>query len=102
MFWALLCVLSILLVTHKAKGSAQGKFKFSVLGSIAGAANCSANYIVLCLSAAENASVLFPIISVSNIIAVWAIGIIFFRERLKFLQVIGLITGVISVVFLKF
>ena len=74
----------------------------SVPGIIAGVANCLANYIVLYLSAAENASVLFPIISVFNIIAVWAIGIIFFRERLKFLQVIGLITGVISVVFLKF
>jgi len=49
----------------------------------------------------ENASVLFPIISISNIIAVWFIGIVFFKERLRCLQAVGLITGVISVVLLK-
>jgi len=49
----------------------------------------------------ENASVLFPIISISNIMAVWIIGIVFFKERLRVLQAVGLITGVISVVLLK-
>ena len=102
MFWALLSVLIILFITHKAKRNAQAKLEFSMLGIVSGVANCLANYIVLYLSAAENASVLFPIISISNIIAVWVIGIIFFKERLRFLQAIGLITGVISVVFLKF
>lgn len=102
MFWALLSVLIILFVTHKANRNTQSKLEFSLLGMISGIANCLANYIVLYLSAAENASVLFPIISISNIIAVWIIGMIFFKERLRVLQVIGLLTGVVSVVLLKF
>ena len=63
--------------------------------------NCLSNYIVLYLSAAENASVLFPIVSVANIMMVWMIGIVFFKERLKFTQILGLIIGVTSVVLLK-
>ena len=101
MFWALLSVLIILFVTHKANRNSQEKLEVSLLGMIAGVANCLANYIVLYLSAAENASVLFPIISISNIIAVWFIGIVFFKERLRCLQAVGLITGVISVVLIK-
>lgn len=101
MFWALLCVAIILLVTYKTKGDQQTNLEFSLLGTASGIANCLANYITLYLSATENASVLFPIISVANIMAVWIIGILFFKERLRCFQTIGLLTGVISVVFLK-
>ena len=101
MFWALLCVSILLLITHNIKRDWKEQVKFSLLGIASGIANCCANYIVLYLSATENASVLFPIIAVANIITVWAIGILFFKERLRFIQTIGLITGVISVVFLK-
>lgn len=101
MFWALLCVSIVLLVTHNAKRNKKTPLKFSLLGTSAGVANCLANYIVLYLSATENASVLFPIISVANIITVWTIGILFFKEKLRLLQTIGLIIGIISVVLLK-
>ena len=101
MFWALLCVSIILLVTYKAKGGRHTKLKFSLLGTASGIANCLANYIVLYLSATENASVLFPIVAIANIIAVWTIGILFFKEKLRLLQTVGLLIGVISVVLLK-
>lgn len=101
MFWALLCVSIILLLTYKAKEREQTNLKFSLLGTASGIANCLANYIVLYLSATENASVLFPIVAIANIITVWIIGILLFKERLKILQTIGLFMGIISVVLLK-
>lgn len=101
MFWALLCVSMILLVTHNTKRNGKELFEFSLLGIASGVANCCTNYIVLYLSATENASVLFPIIAVANIVTVWVIGLLFFKERLKILQTIGLIIGVVSVVLLK-
>jgi drug/metabolite transporter (DMT)-like permease len=101
MFWALLCVSIILTITYNTKRKGKVKFEFSLLGIASGIANCCANFIVLFLSATENASVLFPIIAVANIITVWVIGILFFKERLKVLQAIGLVMGVVSVVLLK-
>ena len=104
MFWAMLCVVVILLMTVlPGKKSGDGKIRptFSVLGALSGVLNCLANYIVLYLSATENASVLFPIVSVANIMMVWLIGIVFFKERLRSTQILGLIIGVTSVVLLK-
>lgn len=101
MFWALLCVSIVLLITHNAKRNKKTPLKFSLLGTFSGIANCLANYIVLYLSSTENASVLFPIVAIANIIAVWIIGILFFKERLRLLQTFGLLIGVISVVLLK-
>ena len=75
--------------------------KITVLGLLGGVLNCLANYTVLYLAAGENASVLFPIVSIANIMVVWVVGIVFFKEKTKPLQTIGLIVGVISVVLLK-
>lgn len=97
MFWAMLSVLVILVATYKVKEGTQTPLKISLLGLSSGVANCLANYIVLYLSATEQASVLFPIISICNIIVVWMIGIVCFKERLRLLQVMGLITGIVSV-----
>ncbi len=101
MLFALLCVFIILSVTPNSNLSQKQKFKFSWLGLISGILNGTANYIVLFLSATENASVLFPIVSAANIIAVWAIGLLFFKEKLTTSQTIGLILGVLSIVLLK-
>ena len=101
MFWALLCAFIILSLTAVQTKEKKTRVKFSLLGLTAGAMNCSANYIVLYLSATESASVLFPIVSVANIIAVWLIGVVVFKERLRRTQVLGLIAGVASVVLLK-
>ena len=100
MIFALLCVL-LILTTIKPDHAQKQKNKLSWLGLISGALNGTANYIVLFLSATENASVLFPIVSVANISIVWLIGILFFKEKLTVLQTIGLILGVSSIVLLK-
>lgn len=99
MFWALLCGYIILTITQAA--STKTERKFSLLGMVAGVANCLANYIALYLSATENASVLFPVVSIANIVAVSIIGILFFKERLKSHQILGLIIGAVSVLLLK-
>lgn len=101
MFWALLCVFIILYTTKTIAAKNIQPFTFSILGTISGIMNCFANYIVLYLSATENASVIFPIISVANIMAAWVVGVLFFKERLKLIQAIGLIVGIASVVLLK-
>ena len=101
MFWALLSVLFILSGIALCNREKQSRFQFSLLGLLSGAMNCFANYIVLYLSATENASVLFPIISIANSAAVWLIGLLFFKERLKLIPFLGFITGIISVLLLK-
>lgn len=101
MFWALLSVSAVLFITHNVKKNEKTRMSFSLLGIASGIANCCANYIVLYLSATENASVLFPIVAVANIIAVWTIGLLFFKEKLRAYQTIGLIIGIASIVLLK-
>ena len=63
--------------------------------------NGGANYIVLCLAATEKATVLFPVLSVANIIAVWIIGRFAFSEKIKKIQLVGFFIGILSVVLLK-
>ena len=102
MFFALLCVLVILVAaTIRSNPGCKQPFTFSVSGLVSGALNGGANYIVLFLSATENASVLFPIVSVANIAAVWMIGVVFFKEKLTVLQTVGLLIGAVSVLLLK-
>ncbi len=101
MFWALLCALIVWSAVALQQKGNQPPAKLSLLGLTAGFMNCSANYMLLYLSATENASVLFPIVSIASIIAVWLMGIVFFKERLKPSQALGLILGVASVVLLK-
>ncbi len=101
MIFALLSVLIVLSVTLCFDRQRKQTFTFSGLGIVSGVLNCTASYIVLYLSATENASVLFPIVSVANIITVWIIGILYFKEKLTILQTIGLLLGVISIVLLK-
>lgn len=95
MIFSLLFVFLVLVITSVAK---RQKIKYSSYGALCGVFNGGANYIVLYLSATENASVLFPVISVTNIIAVWIIGRARYKEKMRLIQVFGLIAGVISVI----
>lgn len=101
MLFALLCVLFILTASAVVKHHKNQPFKFSAYGLASGVMNSAANYIVLYLSATEKASILFPIVSVVNVIAVWIAGRIVFQERLKFVQGIGLVSGIIAIVLLN-
>lgn len=72
-----------------------------VLGSIAGACNCVSNYFILRLAAVENASVLFPVLSVLNSLIACVFSRVVFKEKLTFLQMLSIVVGITSVVLLK-
>ena len=72
-----------------------------ILGTIAGVCNGGANFVTLLLSATENASVMFPIISAGNAVGSCLVGYLFFKERLTKLQLFSLALGILSVVLLK-
>lgn len=97
--YAFVTVLLILLST--AQVGTERRFKFGFSGFAAGIMNGIANYIVLYLAGSEKASVLFPIVSIVNIIAVWIMGRVIFKERLKAFRILGLLFGIASVVLLK-
>ena len=71
------------------------------LGLVSGVLNCFANFSILFLANTENASVLFPILSVLNTIGACLVGRLFFKEKLSPLQFTSIMLGIISVVLLK-
>ena len=101
MVFALLSVWILLWLSRLPKHREEAPFSFNLHGLLSGMLNGAANYIVLFLSATENASVLFPIVSVANIAAVWLVGLLFFKEKLTVLQTVGLVLGVASIFLLK-
>lgn len=101
MICALLFMLLILLATVALRREVKSSLTFCIQGSTGGLAEGIANYIVLYLAATQNASVLFPVVSVAKIIAVWIIGRLAFRERMKAMQTIGLVAGIAAIVLLN-
>lgn len=101
MIAAMSCVLVLMAVTVLVRRSAKTEVRFCAPGSGAGFIEGIANYIVLYLAATQNASVLFPVVSVAKIIAVWCIGRMAFKERLKLIQTVGLVAGIAAIVLLN-
>lgn len=79
----------------------EKKLKFSTLGTCSGIMNGLANFFVLILAGIQNAAALFPMVSVCNVMAAWLTGILFFKEKTKPIQFIGLILGVAGVCLLN-
>ena len=98
---AMLSMLILQIVIVLVKGSAKSDIRFCVPGSAGGFLESVSNYIVLYLAATQNASVLFPVVSVGKIIAVWCIGRMAFKERMKPWQIIGLATGLAAIALLN-
>lgn len=94
-----LTVITVLLVMKKILK--KESFKPSPSGFAAGIFNGVSQYIVLLLAAAVKASVLFPVLSVSNIMAAWAVGLIFFKEKTSLKQAAGLLCGLVSLILLN-
>lgn len=74
---------------------------FTGLGLASGVLNGLANFLTLYLAAAENASILFPIVSAATGLLSWLFGRVLFHEKLRVLQIIGLVLGIAAVVLLK-
>ena len=98
---AMLSMLILQIVIVLVKGSAKSDIRFCVPGSAGGFLESVSNYIVLYLAATQNASVLFPVVSVGKIIAVRCIGRMAFKERMKPWQIIGLATGLAAIALLN-
>lgn len=77
------------------------KFSFSATGTASGIMNGLANYVILLLASTERASVLFPVTSGGNLIAVCLIGSAFFKERPGKTRFAGICLGIIAIVFLN-
>lgn len=96
MLAALATVLALSIGMHGVQ-KPRPPFALSGVGLCSGVMNGAANYIVLYLAATEKASVLFPMVSVANAIAVWLVGRFLFREKLRPLQAVGLLCGIAAV-----
>lgn len=68
---------------------------------LCGLMNGAVNLFVMILNNLIPASVMFPLISAGGIMVVYILSKIFYKEKLSKLQFIGLIVGIISVVFLS-
>ena len=77
------------------------KLTFSFAGTASGIMNGLANYVILLLAPTERASVLFPVTSGGNLIAVCLIGSIFFKERPGKTRFAGICLGIIAIVLLN-
>lgn len=98
MFFSMLTCLIIFGLVGLAQ---KEKFEFDAIGQISGVFNGFGYYILLFLVTTQKASVLFPVISVGKIIAVWFVSKFIFKEKLKFLQIVGLIFGISAIVLLN-
>lgn len=97
---ALLSVLvTTLIFSRKNLMHTHIRISFDALG--AGIMNGLSNYIVLYLAATENASVLFPVCSVTQIMTTCVIGRFAFSEKLKCTQIFGIVIGMISIILLN-
>lgn len=92
-------VVLLLLPFFPRKDGEKPKSPFTATGLLAGALNAGANYIVLALAAAQKAAVLFSTVGVVNVLAVWLVGRLVFRETLTRRQVFGAVIGVAAVLF---
>lgn len=70
-------------------------------GSFAGFANGGANCITLYLTSLQNATALFPIVSVCTAVCTLLCGRFYFKERLGILQLVGVLAGIASVLIIK-
>ena len=101
MIASMLCMLVLQLIVVLVKGTVRTEIRFCVPGSLGGFLEGAATYIVLYLAASQNASVLFPVVSVAKIIAVWCIGRMAFKEQLKLWQTVGLVAGIAAIALLN-
>ena len=68
----------------------------------AGTANGVVNMLVMVVTAAGvSKSLMFPLISAGGIVLTWVISLFFYKEKLTLKQNIGMVLGVISIVFLN-
>jgi multidrug transporter EmrE-like cation transporter len=71
------------------------------MGGTAGVLNGLSNFFTLWLAGLSFATLLFPLISASTMLAALLVGKFFFKEKLTKFQIIGFVLGVTSVILLN-
>ena len=59
------------------------------------------NFLVLILSNTMPASVMFPVISAGGIVATFLVALFVYKEKLSLMQNVGLVLGIVSIIFLN-
>jgi len=95
---AALMIVMALIYEHKR---AVMCLKKAYLPIICGAANGLANYLTILLLGMMPASVMNPLTAAGGIVATAAVSIFIYREKLSVYQIVGVILGTASVVFLN-
>lgn len=68
---------------------------------LCGAANGAVNLFVMIASMIINKSVMFPIISAGGIVVTWLVSVFLYKEKLTKGQNLGMLLGIISIIFLN-
>ena len=103
MFFAMLLCSVIFLIAAWRKISPKNlrSVKGKRYGVLSGLSNGIANFLILILAGMENASVLFPIISVGTILSALLCGRLLFGEKLRINHYAALAAGITAGVLLK-
>lgn len=91
------CPLEILPVETKANAG-----KAALFGAVAGVTTASSAFVTFLLAATSQGSVLFPLVSVINLIGVFLVGTFLFKEKPTSKRIIAIVLAVAAIALLKF
>jgi multidrug transporter EmrE-like cation transporter len=98
---AVFVALSILVLVKERKEILPSLKSGAPLMVVCGLANGLVNLFVMLASPIVPNSVFFPLISAGGIVLTWIISVTLYKEKLSMRQNIGLVLGIISIVFLN-
>ena len=96
---AVICL--VMMLTKERDILKAQKWDGYALGLFCGALNGLVNLLVMILSGLMPVSLMFPIISAGGIVVIFVISLVFYKEKLSRLQMLGYILGTASVVLLN-
>lgn len=79
-----------------------GAGKSAVFGAVAGITTASGAFVTFLLAASSQGSVLFPLVSVINLIGVFLVGTFLFKEKPTPKRIIAIVLAVAAIALLKF
>ena len=83
-------------------GTKANAGKAAVFGAVAGITTASSAFVTFLLAASSQGSVLFPLVSVINLIGVFLVGTFLFREKPTAKRIIAIALAVAAIALLKF
>lgn len=100
-FVIIISILIVLLFIYERKNILSMLKKGPVIPFASGVANGSMNLAVMCLVLLIPSSVAFPLISAGCIIATAIVSTCVYKERFSKKQILGLILGIVSIIFMN-